>query len=162
MNPVDHPVVRTADLHEEAVQALIGALLADLAARYGSPDTAPPPEPADFTPPGGRFVVAELAGKAVGCGGIRRYDGASAEIKRMFVAPEARGRGVARAILTALEEAAREAGYEELRLESGTEQPEALSLYESAGFAAIEPYGYYAGSPRARHMGKPLRPGTSR
>lgn len=149
-------VVRTADLGEEAAQLLVARLMDDLTQRYGDPDTAPPPQPDEFAPPGGRFVVAELDGEPVGCGGVRPYSASSAEIKRMYVAPEARGRGVARGILSALEETARAAGYEELRLESGTEQPEALALYASAGFKPIEPYGYYAGSPRSRHLGKRL------
>ncbi len=161
-DPTRQVTVRTADVREEAAQRLIDELMEDLAERYGSPDTAPPPHPEEFTPPAGRFVIAELDGEPVGCGGVRRYSATSAEIKRMYVVPGARGRGVARAILSALEDTARAAGYAELRLESGTEQPEALALYASAGFEPIEPYGYYAGSPRSRHLGKRLDRESSR
>jgi GNAT superfamily N-acetyltransferase len=76
----------------------------------------------------------------VACGGVKRLDDATGEIKRMFVAPEARGRGVARALLAALEETARGLGYERVRLDTGAKQPHAQALYASAGYAAIPDY----------------------
>jgi GNAT superfamily N-acetyltransferase len=81
-----------------------------------------------------------------------------AEIKRMYVAPEARGRGVARALLAALEQAARDRGYDVLRLETGLSQPEASALYTSSGYAPTEPFGYYARFPNARFYARLLAP----
>lgn len=122
--------------------------------RYGPHDESDredhhhvPPTPAEFTPPAGRFVVARLDGRSVGCGGIRPYEGSIAEIKRMYVDPSARRRGIGRMILSRLEEAARELGYRAARLETGLMQPEAIALYESAGYERIAPYGEYGDDP---------------
>jgi GNAT superfamily N-acetyltransferase len=102
------------------------------------------------------FLLAELDGAPVGCGGIRPVADGVAEIKRMFVVPSARGRGIARALLHALEEAARERGYTSLRLETGTSQPEAIALYTSTGYEPTDPFGYYAQFPDARFYAKGL------
>jgi ribosomal protein S18 acetylase RimI-like enzyme len=74
----------------------------------------------------------------------------------MYVTPEARGRGVARAVLAALEEAARTRGYAALRLETGLSQPEAIALYTSSGYAPTAPFGPYAPYPNARFYAKDL------
>jgi ribosomal protein S18 acetylase RimI-like enzyme len=71
------------------------------------------------------------------------------EIKRMYVEPAFRGRGIGRRILAALEERGREAGYKRMWLETGTSQPEAVSLYEAAGYRRIAPYGFYRFDPRS-------------
>lgn len=149
--------VTPTPLEDPAAQRLVAALLADLARRYGSEDTAAPPTSEELAPPGGAFFVARLDGEPVGCGGLRRHDDRAGEIKRMYVAPSARGRGVARALLAALEDAARAAGYAEVRLETGVEQPEAMQLYTSAGYEPIPGYGHYAASPRSRSYAKALR-----
>ena len=81
---------------------LIAALLEDLAERYGGRD-AFHPDPESLAPPAGVFVLARLDGVAVGCGGFRRFADGVAEIKRMYVVPEARRRGVATALLADLE-----------------------------------------------------------
>ena len=98
---------------------------------------------------GGRgvFVIARVGGEAVGCGAVRPHLPGVGEIKRMYVVPEHRGRGIARAILAALEAAAQELSFGTLRLETGPRQAEAIRLYESAGFVAIPPYGEYVGDP---------------
>jgi ribosomal protein S18 acetylase RimI-like enzyme len=101
-------------------------------------------------------VVAWEEGRAVGCGGLVRYDEREGEIRRMYVAPEARGRGVGRLVLTALEHAARELEYDALRLETGDRQPEALGLYERAGFERIPCYGPYLDDPHSVCLGKRL------
>jgi len=98
---------------------------------------------AELFQPHVRFFVVRMNGALVGCGGIALFDG-FAEVKRMFTAEAARRRGVASALLTQLEAEARAAGMEVLRLETGIHQPEAIALYERAGFTAREPFGDYA------------------
>ena len=115
---------------------LVAALLVDLNGRYG-PGDFPPIDPATFAPPGGIFLVARVSGEPAACGGFKRIDDDVAEVKRMFVVPDHRGRGLARAILTALETHARAAGYTSLRLETGVLQPEAIALYRSSGWEPV-------------------------
>jgi putative acetyltransferase len=95
----------------------------------------------------GAFVIVYVDGDAVGCGAIRRLDGERAEIKRMFVSPPYRGRGLGRAIVGALEGEARRLGFSHVVLETGTRLPVAIALYESAGYARIPLFGEYTGSP---------------
>jgi GNAT superfamily N-acetyltransferase len=91
-----------------------------------------------FEPPAGVFLVLrDDDGRAVGCGGIARYDETRGELKRMYVVPEARGRGLGRRLLVELEEQARALGYASVVLETGDRQPEALGLYGSAGYVRI-------------------------
>ncbi len=150
---------RIADdrLDSPAAAPLARALLDELEARYGEPDPDPDHLTADdLAPPDGAFVVAWLDGDAVGCGGLRRYDDGAGELKRMYVAPPARGRGVARQVLDELEARARGLGYDRLLLETGVLQPEAISLYTSAGYEPIERYGFYRTSPLSRCFAKTL------
>ena len=110
-------------------------------------------------------TVALLDDEPVGMGGWRwrrdlaeRFEGeAVAEIKRMFVSPVARGRGVARRVLGRLEESARADGVERFVLETGTMQPDAMGLYEATGYGPVVPFGHYARSPFVRCYGKHLR-----
>jgi GNAT superfamily N-acetyltransferase len=148
-------VLEVDRIDSEVGGALVRALLQDLRERYGAED---PDEPApdELAPPGGVFLVAWLRGEPVGCGGVRAHAGATGEIKRMYVAHTARRGGVARTVLGALEERARTLGYTRLRLETGIEQPEAIALYESAGYVPIEPYGLYRASPLSRCFEKRL------
>jgi len=81
---------------------------------------------------------------AVGCGAIRKYSNDTMEIKRMFVDPRYRGQGIGKIVLNSLERWATELGYSYCILESGNKQPEALALYERAGYARIPNYGQYA------------------
>ena len=143
--PYDHP---------DAVR-LIGEVQQEYVIRYGGVDRSPV-DPAEFMPPGGLFLVAYDAGAGVGCGGWRAQ-GTDAEIKRMYVTPAARGRGLARWLLAELERTARAAHYRRVILETGSQQPEAVALYRSAGYADIPAYGYYACSPQSIHFGKVLR-----
>jgi putative acetyltransferase len=101
--------------------------------------------------------VAHLDGRAVACGGVRRLRDGIAEIKRMYVEPQVRGRGISRALLAALESAAREAGYREVWLETGLGQPEAMALYEASGYAPITPYGHYKDHDGSRCYAKRLK-----
>jgi putative acetyltransferase len=110
----------------------------------------------DFDDPRTVFVVARIDGEAVACGAIRGLEPGVAEVKRMYVRDAARGRGVGRRVLAALESKAREAGVSLLRLETGTAQPEAIALYTSAGFVAIETFGEYVGNDFSRCFEKRL------
>jgi GNAT superfamily N-acetyltransferase len=93
---------------------------------------------AEFAPPGGAIVVAWADGEPVGMAGLRRLTDTRGEVKRLFVRPTGRRRGVARALLSELERLAPELGYRELWLDTHADEPAAL--FRSAGYADIEPY----------------------
>ena len=160
---------------------LVADLTADLTRRYADDDEPPPCSlppaeqaarraveaeeeaayaaelaPADVAPPNGAFLVAYLGGAAVGGGGVRRHEGDVGEIKRLWVDPAARGRGVARALVAQLEEEARWLGYRAVVLETGLRQPEAIRLYESLGYGRRPPYGRYGSSPLSVCLGRDL------
>ena len=126
---------------------LIAALDEHLASRY-PPDQrfGPNLKPEHLAAGLGTFVVARIDGRAVGCGALRKLDETTAEVKRMYVAPEQRGRGVAKQILEHLEEAGLGLGVHRLVLETGIYQAEAIGLYRSAGFKPIRCWGEYAES----------------
>lgn len=88
-------------------------------------------------------VVAYFDDVPAGCGAIKRYDDETMEVKRMFVKPEFRGKGIARAVLSELEKWTSELGYSFCILETGKKQPEAISLYKTSGFELIPNYGQY-------------------
>ncbi len=109
---------------------------------------------AELSPPGGAFLVGYDDGGPACCGGVKRLDDRRCEIKKMYVVPELRGRGVARALLRALEAAARELEYDVARLDTGPKQVGARGLYESEGYAEISDFN---GNPVAVFWGeKPL------
>lgn len=148
-------------LSDPVARPLEAEMSAEIVVRYGGEEFEPPLPAELFEPPAGVFVVAwlEVDGgdrEAVGCAGIRRLDDERCELKRMFVTEAARGRGVARALLERLEEEAVDLGYSALWLETGTEQPEAIALYESSGYEPIPNYGAYKDDPRSRCFAKPL------
>ena len=144
--------VRTYD-HPDAV-ALIADVQQEYVVRYGEVDLTPV-DPAEFAPPQGLFLVAYVDDEPAACGGWRAH-GTDVELKRMYVRPSHRGRGLARAVLAELERTAAEAGYARLILETGSRQPEAIALYESAGYTPVPAFGYYAEAPEAVHLGKTL------
>jgi GNAT superfamily N-acetyltransferase len=119
---------------------LLEAMIVELAPLYGRIDVpgAPSATPEDFTPPGGVFIVGREGDEAVCCGGLKRVSDEACEIKRMFVVPAARGRGVAGRLLKALEDEARALGYAVARLDTGPQQPHAERMYRAAGYAEIE------------------------
>jgi len=94
-----------------------------------------------------RYLVGVVDGRAVACGAIQTLDGDSAEIKRMYVRPAHRGRGLSRQLLAALEELALRSGRTVLRLETATYLPTAIGLYTSSGYAEIPVYGEYVANP---------------
>ena len=151
--PLSDPVARSLE------QALSGEILV----RYGGDQPEEPHDEAEFVAPAGAFVVAFLEvdggdSVPVACGGIRRLESGRCELKRMYVAPEARGRGISRAVLERLESEAATLGFSEVWLETGTEQPEAMALYESSGYQPIEDFGRYRGQPKVRSYGKQITP----
>lgn len=163
-------VLRAVGLDDPVAAAMVEAVQQEYVVRYGGRD-AMTVDPAEVLPPEGLFLVAELAGRPAGCGGWRRHgraedgggDSASAsasvvELKRMYVDPGARRRGVAAALLAALERAAAAAGHTRVVLNSGDRQPEALALYARAGYTPVPGYGVYAGAPEAVFLGKTLPP----
>ena len=93
------------------------------------------------------FFVTRCEGKLAGCGGIKMFDADYGEVKRMFVRPEFRGKGLGKAMLRRLAEYARESGTGVLRLETGIFEVEAITLYERCGFARRAPFGEYVEDP---------------
>ncbi|GAA3726341.1 GNAT family N-acetyltransferase [Plantactinospora mayteni] len=147
--PYDSPVARE----------LVGAALADLAQRYGGSEGDETPVAAnEFEPPVGAFLVAYLDDAPIGCAGWRTHgdSGDVAELKRMYVSPTARGRGVARRVLSAVEGSAREYGRRRLILECGDRQPEAIALYQGNGYERIADFGYYRDAPGVLSFGRSL------
>ncbi len=140
-------LVGPAAWDDPEVQALTAAQQAELRARYdGDTEPGTPPSAADVAV---LLVARDAEGTPVGCGALRELAPGVAEIKRMYVVPEARGRGISRAVLTALEAAGAERGWTTLRLETGPRQPEAIGLYESAGYRPIGAFGGYVDEPDA-------------
>jgi GNAT superfamily N-acetyltransferase len=129
---------------------LVADYVSEIKAMYPewTPDVPPRMTGRDVEPPGGRWLVAYRDGHPVGCAGLKRIDDQTAEIKRIYVAPDARGIGVARALLTRLEHAARELGYQLVRLDTGAKQEASVKLFTSSGY---EPIGDYNGNPVAAH-----------
>ncbi|MEV7284279.1 GNAT family N-acetyltransferase [Streptomyces sp. NPDC093252] len=152
--PFDHP---------DAVK-LNDEVQAEYHERYGDGGDATVLTPADFRPPYGVYLIAyDGTGRPVATGGWRRQDSngegnedGDAELKRMFVVRDLRGRGLARRILTALEDDARAAGRVRMVLETGTEQPEAVALYASSGYEPCAKFGYYRHYASSLCYAKPL------
>ncbi|MFB7172555.1 GNAT family N-acetyltransferase [Streptomyces sp. NPDC056254] len=133
--------------------------------RYQGEGDATHLDPAMFAPPRGLYIVAyDTSGAPVATGGWRSqeqndegYSDGDAELKRMYVVPEARGLGLARRILATLEEDARAAGRLRMVLETGDRQPEAIALYLSAGYTPSPKFGFYRFYDSSRCMAKPLQ-----
>jgi GNAT superfamily N-acetyltransferase len=127
------------------VAALCLAQQVEMTTLYeGEGDIGPTREAAMFEPPDGVFIVIrDDRGRAVGCGGVARFDDRRGELKRMYVVPELRGRGLGRLLLEDLEAGARRLGFRSLVLETGDRQHEALGLYESFGYERIPCYPPY-------------------
>ena len=137
--------IEASDAGGEIARQLLHELCSELSERYGTPPS--PFSSSDAAAPRGVFLVAWLNGKAVGCGALRRLDEQTAEIKRMYVAPDGRRKGIARGIIVELERHARRFGYQAVRLETGILQPEAQLLYQKMGYQRICAFGSYVGNP---------------
>ena len=126
---------------------LIASLDAHLSTRY-SPEQrfGPNLKPQQLAQGLGTFVVARIDGRAVGCGAIRLLDASTVEVKRMYVQPEQRGLGVAKAVLANLELAGRQLGARRAVLETGIYQDEAIGLYVRAGYSKVDCWGEYVTS----------------
>jgi GNAT superfamily N-acetyltransferase len=134
--------IRTEPADGPAGRALLMAYIADAATRIGEWDETrtPPATAQSMAPPRGAFLVAYADGEAVGCAGLVPLDPRTGEVKRMYVAPAARRRGLAQRLLADLEAVARAAGYDRVRLDTSAAQPEARALYASAGYREIDSY----------------------
>jgi putative acetyltransferase len=151
--------IHRVQLASPSAQRLIGQLNAELEDRYRE-------EGANFfhlaeeevAQGRGGFFVAYSQGTPIGCGAVRLIEPCVAEFKRMYVAPTARGQGVGRRIVSALEQESRRLGAHRIVLETGQRQPEAIALYTRAGFNEIPLYGEYVGSQFSLCMAKELCP----
>jgi GNAT superfamily N-acetyltransferase len=139
--------IEAAFWDDSGVQRLTTDQQAEIRARYGGKEEpGAKPSAADVSVV---LVAREDDGTPLGCGALRALGEDVAEVKRMYVVPAARGRGVSKAVLAALEDAARERGWTTLRLETGSLQPEAIGLYTAAGYRPIAAFGAYVGDPDA-------------
>ena len=150
-------IVQRADILSATARSLIEALNAELLGRYPEEGAChfrlDATEVADGQ---GAFLIAFRSGQPVGCGAVRRIETDSGEVKRMYVVPQERGRGVGWAILNAIQAEARALRLSRLLLETGVRQTEAQALYQRAGFSRIEPFGEYVHSPLSICMAKTL------
>jgi GNAT superfamily N-acetyltransferase len=146
---------RPCPVDEEPAAALVQGMRDEIAALYDGlqldgPEM-PKAGPGELGPPGGAFVVGFEDDVAVCCGGIKRLPDGACEVKKMFVAEVARGRGVARALLVELEQQARDRGYAVARLDTGPRQTRAQRMYERAGYV---PVANFNGNPVASFFGE--------
>ena len=147
--------LRPAGYDSPVARTLVAAVQQEYVTRYGGPDEAVV-DPAEFVPPEGLFLVAEIDGVPGGCGAWRVHAPGVVEVKRVYVAPSARRLGLAGLLMDALESSAALAGHRSVVLNSGDRQPEALALYAARGYRPVPGYGVYADSPGAVFLGKDL------
>jgi GNAT superfamily N-acetyltransferase len=143
-------------LDQEPAASLVAAMRAEIAQIYEGLDLTaehmPKAGPAELGPPGGVFLVGFAPdGRPMCAGGVKRLPDGACEIKRMYVVPEGRGRGLGLALLAALEDAARQLGYAVARLDTGPRQPNAERMYRNAGY---EPVANFNGNPVASFFGE--------
>lgn len=151
----ERPSIRAASASDPRSVALIRELDAELSQSY-TPAQMHGLHPGEESDPRLRFFLLALGGEVIGCGALRELEPGVAELKRMFVRPAHRGRGYSRDLLAQLEQAAAAAGIRRLRLETGSVQHAALSLYRTAGYVDIPAYGEYSGSLTSICMEKKL------
>jgi putative acetyltransferase len=155
-------IVRAA-LTDDVSRALIESLNAELTGAYPEPGaTHFGLEPGEVSGGRGAFLVVYQGGNPVGCGAVRLLDAETAELKRMYVSPIVRGKGLGRSLVAALENEARALGVRRLVLETGIRQSAALGLYRATGFQPIPLYGEYLHSPETSIcLGKVLERSTA-
>lgn len=135
--------VAVADPASRAARWCFRQYFAELEQRFDAgfdPSASIPAEPDELRPPAGLLLIARLRGRTIGCGALRLHAVAPAEIKRMWVARDARGLGVGRRLLVALEGHARARRATAIRLETNRSLTEAIALYRSRGFVEVEPF----------------------
>ncbi len=147
--------IEQADIHSAESQQLIAELWAEVDLIYGNREPTVP-DVSGMEGPDAVFLIARESGDAVGCVALRPLRKAIAEVKRMYVKPTARRRGLARQLMEALEVIAREKGFREIWLETGLGQPAAIQLYENLGYTQISSFGDYAQDPVSVCYGKRL------
>lgn len=139
----------------------IEAFFAELSCRFEEgfdPARSISADEEELTPPAGLLLVATLHGDPVGCGALKFHDGASADVKRMWVAATVRGLGLGRRLLAELEAHAKTKGVRTLRLETNKSLTEAIGLYRASGYREVEPFSE---EPYAHHwFMKSLNPGA--
>ena len=147
--------LRAVPYRAPLAQRLVERVQQEYVVRYGGPDGAVV-DPAEFEPPAGVFLVAEVDGVPAGCGAWRVHAPGVVEIKRVYVEPAFRRQGLARLVVQALESSAARAGHRAVVLNTGDRQPEALALYAAAGYRPVPGYGIYADAHGAVFLGKDL------
>ena len=139
------PSLSPAAWDDPEVARLTAAQQVELRARYdGASEPGVPPSAADVAVV---LLARDDEGTPIGCGALRPLGPGEAEIKRMYVVPAARGRGISRLVLAGLEAEALRRGWTRLLLETGSRQPEAIGLYTAAGYQPIETFGHYVDDP---------------
>src|SRR3954468_21756404 len=151
--------VRPLPASDPTAAALLNAYAAEIESRFISRAASRvATDPAEYATPTGSFLVVYEDGEPIACGGLRALPDGAAEVKRMYVVPDARGRGVAAQLLARLEDEARRLGYRRVRLDTAAKLTEAQALYRGAGYTEISDYN---GNPAAAHwFEKQLEPGT--
>lgn len=153
----DQLEIRPADPDSLEVTACWQAYFDELVARVPAarPDMFALPDPgaASYRAPRGACLVAWSDDLPVGCVALRPLDGPTAEVKRLWVDASARGQGLARRLMSAIENEARQLGYQWLRLDTNSALSEAIALYRATGWTDIAPY---TGAPADVWMEKPL------
>jgi putative acetyltransferase len=153
----DDITVERCELPLRTAAELITALNAELSETYPEPGaTHFRLDPEEVAEGKGAFLVARRGGQAAGCGALRTLGDGVGELKRMYVRPDQRGRGIGRRVLAALEAEARALGLRRIVLETGVRQAAALGLYETAGYVRVAAYGEYVSSPLSVCMAKDL------
>jgi GNAT superfamily N-acetyltransferase len=135
--------MRRVRLSDVEVEPLLAGLSDEYDSRYGENAEMTRTSEEEFDPPSGLFVVLVDGPLTAAGGGFRRQDPTTCEVKRMWTHPQYRRRGLAARVLAVLEDAARDAGYNRMILETGPRQPEAETLYVKMGYDRIEYFGHY-------------------
>lgn len=143
-------MIEERQVGDQELAGLLDSAFQELVKRYGA-------EGRSTVHPGARYLVACVEGRAVGCGALQpTAEPLTGELKRMYVAPDHRGLGIATAVLAGLEDLAASVGYQTIRLATGERQPEAIALYERCGYRPTAPFGKYLNDPLAHCYQKTL------
>jgi GNAT superfamily N-acetyltransferase len=147
--------LRPVPYEDPVAHDLVERVQQEYVERYGGRDAAVV-DAAEFRPPAGVFLVAFVDGEPAGCGAWRVHGPGVVEVKRVYVVPAFRRRGLAQVLMRALEESAARAGHRSVVLNSGPQQPEALALYADLGYGPVPGFGVYADAPDGVFLGREL------